>query len=258
MSYNVNVNLSGQVAVVTGGGAGIGRAVALAFASAGASVVVADINGDTAGQTAIEVTAAGSHALAVAVDVTDEPAVAQLADRALETYGRVDILCNNAGIADDMALPAEVTTAMWDRVVAVNLTGPFLVSRAMLASMLRRGAGTIINVASVSALRGGTAGISYTAAKHGLVGLTRSLAHAYRDRGIRANAICPGGVTTGIADGVSFDPAGLARNRPVLALAEGRKARPDEIAAVALFLASPAASFVNGAIVTVDAGWSAV
>jgi NAD(P)-dependent dehydrogenase (short-subunit alcohol dehydrogenase family) len=175
----------------------------------------------------------------------------------MDTYDRLDVLCNNAGVVDDMALPAEVATSMWNRVIGVNLTGPFLVSRAALPPMLRRGAGAIINVASVSGLRGGAAGISYTAAKHGLVGLTRSLAHAYRDRGIRTNAICPGGVATGIVDMSSFDPAGLARNRPVLALAEGRLAEPDQIAGVALFLASPAASFINGAVLTVDAGWSA-
>jgi NAD(P)-dependent dehydrogenase (short-subunit alcohol dehydrogenase family) len=253
----LSYDLTGEVVIITGGGAGIGRAMAIMFADAGASVVVVDVDSATAHEVAAEIIGAGGRALPVVADVSDEPAVAQLAARTLSEYGRVDILCNNAGIVDNMALPAEVPTTMWDRVIAVNLTGPFLVSRAVLPSMLHQGKGAIINVASVSALRGGTAGISYTAAKHGLVGLTRSLAHAYRNRGIRANAICPGGVDTGIESTVSFDPVGLARNRPVHALAEGRRASPDEIASVALFLSSPAASFVNGAVITVDAGWCA-
>ncbi|WP_436763592.1 SDR family NAD(P)-dependent oxidoreductase [Streptosporangium sp. V21-05] len=242
-----------KVALITGAGSGIGRAMAIAFAEAGARVVVCDIDPGRAGRTASGI---GDAALAVPADVSSETSVATLVETAIGAYGRVDVLCNNAGIMDSMALPADITLEQWDRVMRVNLTGAFLVTRAVLPHLLRQGGGAIVNTASEAGIRGGAAGAAYTASKHGVVGLTRNVAWAYAKEGVRCNAILPGPTVTGIADGASFDPIGAARLAPVLTLGE-RVAQPEQMAEVALFLASDAASFVNGAIVPVDGGWSA-
>ncbi|MEV5553014.1 glucose 1-dehydrogenase [Nonomuraea wenchangensis] len=242
-----------RVALVTGAGSGIGRAMAVAFAKAGARVVAADVDRARAEETAAVV---GEAALAVTADVGDQASVAALVEAAIGAYGRIDVLCNNAGILDTMALPAEITPEVWDRVIRVNLTGAFLVTHAVLPHLLRQGRGAIVNTASEAGIRGGAAGAAYTASKHGLIGLTRSVAWAYAKDGIRCNAILPGPTATNIADGATFDPAGAARLSPVLALGE-LMAQPEQMADAALYLASDAASFVNGAIVPVDGGWSA-
>ncbi|NJP88434.1 SDR family oxidoreductase [Nonomuraea sp. FMUSA5-5] len=240
-----------RVALVTGAGSGIGRAMAVAFAKAGARVVACDIDPGSAASTATDV-----GGTAVTADIGDESSVAALVETAIGTYGRIDVLCNNAGIMDTMALPADIPVEQWERVLRVNLTGTFLVTHAVLPHMLAQGGGAIVNTASEAGIRGGAAGAAYTASKHGVVGLTRSVAWAYAKDGIRCNAILPGPTMTNIANGASFDPAGAARLGPVLALGE-RLAQPEQMAEAALFLASDAASFVNGAIVPVDGGWSA-
>ncbi|MET8992680.1 glucose 1-dehydrogenase [Nonomuraea wenchangensis] len=242
-----------RVALVTGAGSGIGRAMAVAFARAGARVVAADVDRARAEETAAIV---GEAALAVTADVGDQASVAALTEAAISAYGRIDVLCNNAGILDTMALPAEIAPEVWDRVIRVNLTGAFLVTHAVLPHLLRQGRGAIVNTASEAGIRGGAAGAAYTASKHGVIGLTRSVAWAYAKDGIRCNAILPGPTATNIADGATFDPAGAARLSPVLALGE-LMAQPEQMADAALYLASDAASFVNGAIVPVDGGWSA-
>jgi NAD(P)-dependent dehydrogenase (short-subunit alcohol dehydrogenase family) len=243
-----------RIALITGAGSGIGQAMAVAFAKAGARVVVCDIDAGRAERTAAEI---GPAALAVAADISDEASVTALTQAAITAYGRIDILCNNAGIMDTMALPADISVAQWERVLRVNLTGTFLVTHAVLPYMLTQGGGAIVNTASEAGIRGGAAGAAYTASKHGVVGLTRSIAWAYAKDGIRCNAILPGPTMTSIAESASsFDPAGAARLGPVLALGE-RIAQPEQMADVAVFLASDAASFVNGALVPVDSGWSA-
>ncbi|MFG1943938.1 SDR family NAD(P)-dependent oxidoreductase [Nonomuraea sp. NPDC048826] len=248
-----------RVALVTGAGSGIGRAMAVAFAAAGGRVVVCDIDQERAAETVAEITAASGddgRAVAVTADIADEDSVAALVETAIGAYGRVDVLCNNAGIIDSMALPADISPAMWDRVLRVNLTGTFLVTHAVLPHMLRHRRGAIVNTASEAGVRGGAAGAAYTASKHGVVGLTRSVAWAYAKDGIRCNAILPGATLTNIAEGATFDQAGAARLSPVLALGD-QFAQPEQMADAALFLASDAASFINGAIVPVDGGWSA-
>ncbi|MFI7633422.1 SDR family NAD(P)-dependent oxidoreductase [Nonomuraea sp. NPDC049400] len=243
-----------RVALVTGAGSGIGRAMAVAFAKAGSRVVVCDIHADSAASTAADI--GDDLAVAVPADIADQDSVAGLVDAAVSAYGRIDVLCNNAGIMDTMALPADVTVEQWERVLRVNLTGTFLVAHAVLPHMLRQGGGAIINTASEAGIRGGAAGVAYTASKHGVVGLTRNIAWAYAKDGIRCNAILPGPTMTGMAATATFDEIGLTRLAPVLALGE-RIAQPEQMAEAALFLASDAASFVNGAIVPVDGGWSA-
>ncbi|MGN9842187.1 SDR family NAD(P)-dependent oxidoreductase [Nonomuraea sp. H19] len=242
-----------RVALVTGAGSGIGKAMAVAFAEAGARIVVCDVDQGRAKQTASDL---GEVAIAVGADIGDEAAVAALTEAAISAYGRIDVLCNNAGIMDTMALPADIRVEEWERVLRINLTGTFLVTHAVLPHLLRQGGGAIVNTASEAGIRGGAAGAAYTASKHGVVGLTRSVAWAYAKDGIRCNAILPGPTMTNIAANATFDPTGAARLSPVLALGE-RIAKPEQMAAAALFLASDAASFINGAIVPVDGGWSA-
>ncbi|GAA3447584.1 SDR family NAD(P)-dependent oxidoreductase [Planomonospora venezuelensis] len=243
-----------RIVLITGAGSGIGRAMAIAFAKAGARVVACDIDPAGAERTAADI---GEAAVAVAADISDEASVAAMTETAIGAYGRIDVLCNNAGIMDTMALPADITVQQWERVLRVNLTGTFLVTHAVLPHMLRQGGGAIVNTASEAGIRGGAAGAAYTASKHGVVGLTKSVAWAYAKDGIRCNAILPGPTLTGIVESAaSFDPVGSARLAPVIALGE-RLAQPEQMADAALFLASDAASFVNGAIVPVDGGWSA-
>ncbi|CAL9609907.1 3-beta-hydroxycholanate 3-dehydrogenase (NAD(+)) 2 [Streptomyces sp. enrichment culture] len=249
--------VNGRSVIVTGAGSGIGRAAALAFAAQGDRVVVADLGAEGAGAAVQEIEAAGGTAVAVTGDLGERAVVDRVAATAVERFGGVDVLVNNAGIMDGMSALADVGDAEWERVVRTNLTAPFLLTRAVLPHMLAAGRGAIVNTASEAALRGSAAGAAYTASKHGLVGLTKSLAVMYRKNGIRANAVCPGGTATSItvdADPAAHGPAVLGPHFVNL----GRVSRPEEQAAVILFLASDAASNVNGAILPVDDGWSAV
>ncbi len=243
--------------VVTGGGSGIGRAAALRFAAAGAKVVVADINAAAAQAVVAEIEAAGGTAVVATGDLSEQAAADAAVETAVTAFGGIDVLANNAGVMDSMSAAADVSDTEWERVVRVNLTAPFLLTRAALPHMLAKGKGAIVNTASEAALRGSAAGTAYTASKHGLVGLTRSVAIMYRDAGIRANAIAPGATMTGIA--VTVDPAALGPQ--VLAKYRqniGRLADADEQAAAIVFLASDAAANINGVVLPVDNGWGAV
>ena len=175
----------------------------------------------------------------------------------LSNFGGVDVLINNAGIMDDMSGPHEVSDALWDRVLRVNLTAPFLLMRAVIPHMLAKGKGAIVNTASEAGLRGSAAGTAYTVSKHGLVGLTRSAAVIYRTQGIRVNAVAPGGVATSLEVNMKEDSMGLAAIGGYMSNV-GRIAQPEELAAAIVFLASDGASNISGAIVPVDSSWSAV
>jgi NAD(P)-dependent dehydrogenase (short-subunit alcohol dehydrogenase family) len=242
-----------SVVVITGASSGIGRATALAFAAQGDAVLVADLNEDGAKETA---SAAGGRAVAVVGDLSDQAVVDQVVATAAGEFGGIDVLVNNAGIMDSMSLAATVSDAEWERVIRVNLTAPFMLTRAVLPYLLGAGKGAIVNVASEAGLRGSAAGAAYTVSKHGVVGLTRSLAVSYRDKGIRANAVAPGGVATSIMNAMSLDHDGATTLSPFHTMA-GKVAQPEEIAAAIVFLASEAASNVNGVIMPVDWGWSA-
>jgi NAD(P)-dependent dehydrogenase (short-subunit alcohol dehydrogenase family) len=248
--------LSGSGVVVTGAGSGIGKAAAVRFAAEGAKVVVADLDADTAQAAVDEIRAAGGTAEPVVGDLSDQAVVDRVVETAVASFGGVDVLVNNAGIMDSMSATADVTDAEWERVLRVNLTAPFLLARAALPHMLAKGKGAIVNTASEAALRGSAAGTAYTVAKHGIVGLTKSLAVMYRTSGIRTNAIAPGATMTGIS--VTADPEAHGPTVLVPYLqAIGRISSPEEQAAAIVFLASDAASNVNGAILPVDNGWSA-
>ena len=249
--------LEGRIAIVTGGASGIGRAISARFAVEGAAVAVLDVNGPGADATAETIADEGGRAIAVTADLRVPEEIAAAAARARDELGTVDVLVNNAGVMDALRPPLSVSLPQWEVAFAVNVTAPFLLCQAVLPGMIANGRGAIVNIASIAGLSGGRAGTAYTASKHALVGLTRSIAFTHVEDGIRCNAICPGGVSTGIATRDDpRDPFGAQRYRLAHAT-KPRHGEPDEIAAAAAFLASDQASFVNGAILPVDAGWTA-
>ncbi|MFE6225004.1 SDR family NAD(P)-dependent oxidoreductase [Streptomyces sp. NPDC057854] len=244
----------GPVAVVTGAAQGIGRQVAEALAGEGYALVLADLR-EPAG-TLEAVRKAGAEAVAVVGDVTSDACVAELTARVSGRFGRVDVLVNNAGVS--LLAPAEETTAdQWRRVLEVNLTGPFLLSRALGRLMLEAGGGSIVNIASIAGLHAVADRAAYNASKHGLIGLTRTLAAEWGGRGVRVNAVCPGWVKTEMdaADQASggYTDADITDRVPM-----ARFAAPGDIAQAVAFLADPARSgFVNGVALPVDGGWTA-
>jgi NAD(P)-dependent dehydrogenase (short-subunit alcohol dehydrogenase family) len=249
--------LAGKVAVITGAGSGIGRVAAELFAAEGAAVVVADVVVAAAATTVAAITAAGGRAAPVTVDVADEEQVADMVAFAVDTYGALHVLFNNAGIfpGDDGGV-LDTPPSTWDRVMQVNLKGVWLGCRAAVPAMIDSGGGSIVNVASFVALMGAaTAQVAYTASKGGVLAFTRELAVEYARSGIRANSICPGPIDTPLLAELLADP--VRRQRRLVHIPMGRLGRPEEIARAALFLASDDASFVTGSALVVDGGITA-
>ncbi|WP_138750798.1 SDR family oxidoreductase [Paenibacillus sinopodophylli] len=251
------MKLSGKVAVITGAGSGMGKAIAELFASEGAKVVVSDLNVDNAGKVVDGITEKGGIATAVATNVAIETDVQQLINTAVEKFGTVDILVNNAGIMDNFVPAGELTDELWEKVFAVNTTGPMRTSRMVLPIFIEKQQGVIVNIASAGGLFGSRAGAAYTASKHAVVGFTKNVGFQYAKLGIRCNAIAPGAVNTNIAASLTApNPFGAERASIGMAINPGL-GQPEDIAKVALFLASDDSSFVNGTTVTADAGWTA-
>jgi NAD(P)-dependent dehydrogenase (short-subunit alcohol dehydrogenase family) len=244
----------GRVAVVTGAARGLGRVIAATLAGEGYSLVLADVTG-LEGAVA-EVESRGVPAWPSRTDVSSEPAVRALADGARDRFGRVDVLVNNAGVS--LLSPAEATTAQdWRRVLDINLTGPFLLCREFGAQMLGAGAGSIVNIASIAGLRGVADRAAYNASKHGLVGLTYTLAAEWGGRGVRVNAVCPGWIKTEM-DAEDQASGGYTDTDIVNQVPMGRFASPADVASAVAFLADPDRSaFINGAALPVDGGWVA-
>src|SRR5260370_1491831 len=200
-----------QVGLVSCGASGFGRGTVQNVRAEGAAVVAVDIVEAALHRVVAELQSQGGKATGCVANISSDEDVERMLGIATSTYGRLDILCNNAGIMDLMTPAADVPLALWDRVLAVNLTGPFLACRRAIPLMLEQGGGRIVNTASEAGLRGGTAGTPYTVSKHGVVGLTRSIAFFYGDRRIACNAGCPGGVETGVGVGSGMPhEAGLA------------------------------------------------
>ncbi|MDP9473154.1 MAG: glucose 1-dehydrogenase [Chloroflexota bacterium] len=245
------MRLLDTVALVTGAGSGIGRATAELFAREGARVVIADRNLPAAEETAGRITSGGGDALAVAVDVAQADAVATMAERAVGTFGRVDVLVNNAGLAsgDDILQIDEET---WDLNFAVVLKSVFLCSKALLPGMLERGRGAIVNVSSVNGLTG-LGEEAYGAAKAGMINLTQNMAIKYGPSGVRVNCVCPGTVRTPIWEArLARDPRVFDRLAAWYPL--GHVSEPDDVARAILFLASEEAAWITGVVLPVDGG----
>jgi NAD(P)-dependent dehydrogenase (short-subunit alcohol dehydrogenase family) len=240
---------SGKAAMVTGAASGIGRATALALASAGARVVIGDLNQAGLEEVAKAIREAGGEAEAVRLDVSDGESVAAAISTARAAFGGLHIGVNCAGITLGGALLADVAEENFDRVISVNLKGVWRCLRAQIPAILESGGGSIVNVSSTMGLVGSPMASTYIASKHAVIGLTKAAAIEYSSRGVRVNAVCPGGTDTAmISDQVK---QALVPLHPI-----GRISQPEEIAAAIVFLASPAASFVTGVALPVDGGWT--
>jgi 3-oxoacyl-[acyl-carrier protein] reductase len=248
------MRLSGNTAIVTGSRRGIGRAIALAIAREGANVIVSDINQEDCQKVVDEIEKLGRKGLALKCDVSSSDDVEDMVKRTVAEFGKVDILVNNAGIMDFKPF-LELTDEEWDKTLNVNLKGQFLCARAVGRVMIKNKWGRIINIASISS---GGCGIAfpliahYTASKGGIVALTEALAMELTPQGINVNAICPGAIDTDISKGVK-ESGQLAQ---VLArIPKGRLGQPEEIANLAVFLASKEADYISGAAIVIDGGW---
>ena len=253
-------NLEGKSALVTGGASGIGRATALAFAREGARVAVADILEEAAQSTVTEIEAMGGQALAIACDVTDDDAVKAMIAATVDAYGSLDCAFNNAGIAPYQVNAgwqkiADVAPEAWRRLIDVNLTGVWLCLRHEVAQMRAQGSGgVIINTASILGLVGSATSSAYVAAKHGVVGLTKTAAADHAEDNIRVNAVCPGYIETQMTEETMRRRGGRILARVPMA----RMGKAGEIAEAVVWLCSPKASFVTGVSWAVDGGYTAI
>lgn len=247
--------LDHKVALVTGASSGIGRAIALAYAGAGASVVVSDTNADGGKETVRLIHNAGGKAVFAAADVANPTDCEELVAVALAEYGRLDIACNNAGVGGDIAPTADYTIEGWNRVIGVNLTGVFHCMKYEIPAMLKTGGGAIVNIASILGAVGFAGAPAYVAAKHGVLGLTKTAALEYSAQGVRVNAVGPAFIHTPMIAALENDTASrdaLVSQHPI-----GRLGQPEEVAALTLWLSSAQASFVTGAYYPVDGGYLA-
>lgn len=249
--------LDNKVAIVTGAASGMGKSIAQLYVKEGASVLLADFNGDGAKEVSDTLNAEGGTSEAIKVDVSKNDDVSNMFDKAVELYGTVDILVNNAGIMDGMEPVGEISDERWDKIFDVNTKGVMRGMRKAVNYWLDNDKkGTIINTISTGGLNGAHAGVAYGASKHAVTALTKNSAFMYAEKGIRINGIAPGAVETNIgASMTSMSEFGFSRAKLTHNLSP-RSAHPDEIGHVAVFLASDDSSFVNGTVIVTDGGWT--
>jgi NAD(P)-dependent dehydrogenase (short-subunit alcohol dehydrogenase family) len=242
----------GKVAIVTGAGSGMGRAAALQFAAGGARVTVADVNEQGGAETVELISEAGGEAAFERTDVSVATEVRQMVSATVARWGRLDCAFNNAGITDQHKSIVDCDEAVWKRVIDVNLTGVWLCMKHEVPAMLDTGGGAIVNTASSFGEVSAPNSTPYTASKHGVVGISKTVALEFAQRGIRVNAVLPGLTDTPILEHVRVEEAGFLSKQPI-----GRMGRPEEVAAAAVWLCSDAASFVTGHPMAVDGGYLA-
>ncbi len=248
-------DLSDKVALVTGASSGIGRSTALGYARAGAKVIVSDIDATGGQETVRLIEAAGGAAAFVRADVSNPADCKALAQAALDHYGRLDCACNNAGIGGESNPTADYSVEDWQKVISINLSGAFYCMKYEIPVMLKSGGGAIVNMSSILGQVGFATAPAYVAAKHGLVGLTKTVALDYATQGIRVNVVGPAFIHTPLIAGLESDPATLElliSKHPM-----GRLGEPEEVAELVLWLSSDEASFVTGAYYAVDGGYLA-
>ncbi|VVB52491.1 L-rhamnose 1-dehydrogenase (NADP(+)) [uncultured archaeon] len=243
------MRLENKVVIITGAGSGIGRETAILFGKEGAKVVVADVNEKAGQETAEVIRKNGSDAFFAKLDVSDRKQSKEVVKDTLERYGKIDILINNAGIIQD-ALISKMTEDQWDKVITIDLKGPFNCIQAVVEAMTNHGTGEIINVSSIVGLYGNIGQSNYSAAKAGLIGLTKTLAKELGRKGIRVNAVAPGFIYTPMTATVPEKILEMMKEKTPVK----RLGRPDDIAYALLYLASDEANFVNGAVLSVDGG----
>ena len=241
--------LEDKVAVITGAGFGIGKVISLKFACEGCHIAVCDIDEAAASRTAAEIEAGGTKAAAYQVDVTDSDAVNKTTDKIIDKFGQIDILVNNAGITRD-ALLMRMKDADWQAVLDVNLEGSFIFTRAVTRPMMKQRGGKIIFIASIIGLIGNAGQANYSASKAGIIGLAKSAARELASRGITANAVAPGFIKTRMTDKLTEQQ----RQAMLANIPAGRLGEPDDVAKVALFLASGLANYITGQVIVVDGG----
>jgi len=238
-----------KVVIITGGGSGIGRETGILFAKEGAKVVIADVNEKRGAETVELIKNAGGEAFFAKLDVSNREQAKQVVKETIAKYGRVDVLINNAGIIQD-ALVVKMTEEQWDKVININLKGPFNCIQAVVEQMISQGSGVILNISSIVALYGNVGQTNYAATKAGLVGMTKTLAKELGKKGIRVNAVAPGFIYTPMTETMPEKILEMMKEKTPLK----RLGTPADVASTLLFLASDDASFINGAVISVDGG----
>jgi len=245
----ISVDLADQVAIVTGAGRGLGRQIAVALAGSGAKVACVDVDDGLLAETVAAIEAAGGSALPMTCDVTDSQRVGEVVGEVTKTWGRLDVLVNNAGITRD-SLIMRMKDDQWDAVIAINLRGTFLFTRAVAKPMMKARRGRIVNIASVSGLMGNPGQANYSASKAGVIGLTRTVSRELAARNITVNAVAPGFIATEMTEKLGEEIIQQVSKQTPL----GRLGAPHEIADAVLFLVSDAAAFITGQVLAVDGG----